>query len=102
MKSDDPELLSLVRSAREGDRDGADRLCTAVRPHMLRIALALGADPDSAPDTVQESLWAAHRNLPIYQAAIDLADTFHLDTTPNRGEATRKSEPRTTVKIRNL
>jgi len=46
MKSDDPELLSLVRSAREGDRDGADRLCTAVRPHMLRIALALGADPE--------------------------------------------------------
>lgn len=68
MKRDDPELVSLVRSACGGNRDGADRLYAAVRPRLLRIALALGADPDSAPDTVQESLWAAHRNLHRYDA----------------------------------
>jgi len=68
MNKDDLELLSLVRSARGGDREGADRLYAAVRPRLLRIALALGADPDSAPDTVQESLWAAHRNLHRYDA----------------------------------
>ncbi len=37
--------------------------------------------------------WATHRGLPLYEAAVDLADTFHLDTNPNRGEATRNSEP---------
>jgi RNA polymerase sigma-70 factor (ECF subfamily) len=63
------ELLSLVRSVLDGDRDGAERLWAAVRPRLLRIALALGADPDSAPDTVQESLWAAHRNLHRFDAS---------------------------------
>jgi transposase len=29
-------------------------------------------------------LWAAHRNLPIYQASIDLADTFLLETSPKQ------------------
>jgi RNA polymerase sigma-70 factor (ECF subfamily) len=58
-----PDLLRLVESARRGDRDGADQLYSEVRPRLLRIALAMGADPDSASDTVQECLWAAHRNL---------------------------------------
>ena len=57
------DLLALVRGAREGDRETADRLYAEVRPQLLRIALALGADPETAADTVQESLWAAHRAL---------------------------------------
>ena len=57
------DLLALVRRAREGDRETTDRLYAEVRPQLLRIALALGADPDAAADTVQESLWAAHRSL---------------------------------------
>lgn len=57
------DLLALVLRARDGDRETADRLYAEVRPRLLRIALALGADPETAADTVQESLWAAHRNL---------------------------------------
>jgi len=57
------DLLAWVRRARDGDRDIADRLYAEVRPRLLRIALALGADPDSAADVVQEALWSAHRSL---------------------------------------
>jgi RNA polymerase sigma-70 factor (ECF subfamily) len=57
------DLLPLVRAALDGDRQVADRLYELVRPRLLRIALALGADPETAADTVQESLWAAHRSL---------------------------------------
>ena len=46
------DLLALVRRTREGDRETADRLYAEVRPQLLRIALALGADPDAAADTV--------------------------------------------------
>jgi RNA polymerase sigma-70 factor (ECF subfamily) len=58
-----PRLLRLVESARRGNREEADRLYAEVRPRLLRIALALGADPDGASDAVQECLWSAHRNL---------------------------------------
>jgi RNA polymerase sigma-70 factor (ECF subfamily) len=61
-------LLPLVRAVREGDRAAADRLYAAVRPRLLRVALALGTDPETAADTVQESLWAAHRNLHRFDA----------------------------------
>ena len=37
--------------------------------------------------------WAAHRDLLLHDTAIDLAATFHLDTNPNREEATRNPEP---------
>jgi RNA polymerase sigma-70 factor (ECF subfamily) len=61
-------LLPLVRAVREGDRAAADRLYAAVRPRLIRVALALGSDPETAADTVQESLWAAHRNLDRFDA----------------------------------
>ena len=64
----DGGLLPLVRAAREGDREAADRLYTELRPRLLRVALALGSDPDTAADAVQESLWAAHRNLHRFDA----------------------------------
>jgi transposase len=35
-------------------------------------------------------LWALAHNLPLYEAALHLADTFHLQLRPNREEATRK------------
>ena len=50
-------------------------------------------NPECAAKGNVLDLWAAYRNLPIYEAAIDLVDTFQLDTKPNRGEATRNSEP---------
>ncbi len=36
-------------------------------------------------------LWVAHTRLPIYEAALRIAEELHLETTPNRGEATRKT-----------
>jgi RNA polymerase sigma-70 factor (ECF subfamily) len=35
----------------------------AIRPKLVRIALALGIDPEDAADLAQESLLAAHRNM---------------------------------------
>jgi DNA-directed RNA polymerase specialized sigma24 family protein len=64
----DGALLPLVRAVREGARAAADRLYDAVRPRLLRVALALGTDPEAAADTVQDSLWAAHRNLHRFDA----------------------------------
>ena len=62
-------LASLVESARGGDEAATGRLYACVRPRLLRIALALGADPDDAADLVQETLWSAHRNLGRFDAA---------------------------------
>ena len=38
---------ALVEAARSGDREAVDRLYAAVRPRLLRSALALGAGPVS-------------------------------------------------------
>jgi RNA polymerase sigma-70 factor (ECF subfamily) len=59
----DSDLSSLVGAARDGDESTTERLYAAVRPRLLRTALALGVDPDDAADLVQETLWSAHRNL---------------------------------------
>jgi RNA polymerase sigma factor (sigma-70 family) len=40
-----------------------DQDFAALRPKLIRIALALGIDPEDAKDLAQESLLAAHRNL---------------------------------------
>lgn len=61
-----PDLTSLALEARAGDDTALDRLYRAARPPLLRWALAMGAGPDAAPDLVQETLWAAHRNLPRF------------------------------------
>jgi RNA polymerase sigma-70 factor (ECF subfamily) len=62
----DTDLSQWVGAARDGDTAAADRLYTAVRPRLLRTALALGVDPEQAADLVQETLWSAHRNLRRY------------------------------------
>ena len=69
-------------------RGGSRSFSVNLRKNVFRCL-----NPECAAEGNVLDLWAAHRNVPIYQAAIDSADTFHLDTTPNRGEATRKSEP---------
>ncbi|MCP3977761.1 MAG: RNA polymerase sigma factor [bacterium] len=60
------EPADLVRAARGGDERAVERLYEAVRPRLLRIAVAMGVEPDAAADLVQESLWAAHRSLRSY------------------------------------
>jgi RNA polymerase sigma-70 factor (ECF subfamily) len=64
----DRDHAQWVVAAREGDRVAADRLYTAVRPRLIRIALALGVDPEDSADLVQETLWSAHRNLRRFDA----------------------------------
>jgi RNA polymerase sigma-70 factor (ECF subfamily) len=56
-------VAALVDAARGGDGEAIETLYARVRPRLLRIALALGADPDDAADLVQETLWSAHRSL---------------------------------------
>ena len=68
-RDDTDPLAVLVEAARGGDEEATGRLYTRVRPRLLRIALALGVDPDDAADLVQETLWAAHRNLGRFDAA---------------------------------
>ena len=77
-------------------REGSQSFSVNLRKNVFRCL-----NPVCAAEGNVLDLWAAHRNLRIYQAAIDLADTFHLDTTPNRGEATRNSEPATNRTIHN-
>ena len=38
--------------------------------------------------------WAAVHNLSLYKAALDLAETFQLETTRNREEGARKTKPK--------
>lgn len=52
-----------LNGGRTIDAAEEDRLLGEVRPALLRWALVLGADPDAADDLVQETLFAAHRNL---------------------------------------
>ena len=56
-------LDTLWMAARGGDAGATERLFREARPMLLRWALALGSDPDTAGDLVQETLWAAHRSL---------------------------------------
>lgn len=57
------DLADIVEEARQGNSEAADRLFGEIRPRLIRIALAMGIDPDTASDTVQDTLLAAHRNL---------------------------------------
>lgn len=64
-----PDLTSLAVDARSGDEATLDLLYRTARPSLLRWALAMGAGPDTAPDLVQETLWAAHRHLTSFDPA---------------------------------
>ena len=41
-------------------------------------------DPHCAAHGNALDLWAAHRRLPVYEAALSLAEVFHLETTPKQ------------------
>ncbi len=41
--------------------------------------------------------WAAAHNLSLYKAALDMAETFQLETTRNREEGARNTKPKTTL-----
>jgi RNA polymerase sigma-70 factor (ECF subfamily) len=56
-------LEALAVAAQAGDAAAAERLCGEARTRLTRLALALGAPPDEAPDLVHEVLLAAWRNL---------------------------------------
>jgi transposase len=45
-------------------------------------------------------LWATVRKLPIYEAALDLAETFHLQLNRNREDGTRNDKPPTDENIK--
>jgi transposase len=77
-------------------REGSQSFSVNLKKNVFRCL-----NPQCAAKGNVIDFWAAYRNLLIYPAAIDLADTFHLDLTPNRGEATRKLEPPKHVPIRN-
>jgi RNA polymerase sigma-70 factor (ECF subfamily) len=68
-QGDADPLVALVDAARGGDEAATGRLYAHVRPRLLRMALALGVDPDGAGDLVQETLWSAHKNLDRFDAA---------------------------------
>jgi len=67
-RDDADPLAALVEAARRGDEAATGQMYARVRPRLLRIALALGVDPDDAADLVQETLWAAHRSLGRFDA----------------------------------
>ncbi|MBI3461738.1 MAG: hypothetical protein HY000_01565 [Planctomycetes bacterium] len=49
-------------------------------------------DPQCGAQGNVLDLWAAFHRLPLYRAALHLAETFHVSVqSPNREEATRKS-----------
>jgi len=77
-------------------REGSQSFSVNLKENVFRC---LNPQCDAGGNVLD--LWATHRNLPIYLAAIDLADTFQLDINSNREEATRKFEPRNKVPIRN-
>ncbi len=54
--------MSELSMSRPLDRQVTERLFAEARPRLIRVALSLGVDPDSAADLAQESLLAAHRN----------------------------------------
>jgi RNA polymerase sigma-70 factor (ECF subfamily) len=60
--------LSHAAAVETMSKPGEQELA-AIRPKLVRIALALGIDPDSADDLAQESLLSAHRNLHRFNPA---------------------------------
>ena len=69
MSDSAPDVASLISATLKGDDAAADRLYSGARPRLLRMALAMGVEPSSADDLVQETLWAAHRNLDRFDPA---------------------------------
>jgi RNA polymerase sigma-70 factor (ECF subfamily) len=54
--------MSEPSMSRPHEPQNTERLFEEARPRLIRVALSLGVDPDSAADLAQESLLSAHRN----------------------------------------
>lgn len=68
-------------------RKASRSFCVNLKKHVFRCCQATCDVHGNALD-----LWAIARSLPLYEAALDLAETFHLETRRTREEATRNPE----------
>lgn len=68
-----------------------NRLFRTLRPAMLRWALALGTDPDSAEDLVQETLLAAHRSLHRFDPALGTLEAWAAEILVRRLRSRRRA-----------
>jgi transposase len=65
--------------------------CVNLKKHVFRCC-----DPTCQAQGNALDLWATAHGLPLYDAALHLAETFHLQTSRTREEATRNFESATT------
>jgi RNA polymerase sigma-70 factor (ECF subfamily) len=66
----------------------------AIRPKLVRIALALGIDPNDADDLAQESLLSAHRNLHRFDPAKGSFESWTSVILVNRARSWQRSRQR--------
>jgi len=71
-------------------RKASRSFCVNLKKHVFRCCNATCQAHGNVLD-----LWATARRLPLYEAALDLAATFHLETRRTREEATRNPESST-------
>lgn len=71
-------------------RQGSRSFCVNLKKQVFRCCQPTCDVHGNALD-----LWATARKLPLYEAALDLAETFHLELRRNREEATRNPESAT-------
>jgi transposase len=71
-------------------RRASRSFCVNLKKHVFRCCHATCQVQGNALD-----LWATAHSLPLYEAALDLAETFHLEIRRTREEATRNPEPST-------
>jgi transposase len=67
---------------------GSRSFSVNLKKHVFRCC-----DPTCQAQGNALDLWALAHDLPLYEAALHLADTFHLQTHRTREEATRKRVP---------
>ena len=63
---------SLIREAKEGNREAFDELVTAYRPKLLSIGRARGFDASASEDIVQETFINAYRSLHTFRVGCRL------------------------------
>ena len=69
-------------------RQGSRSFSVNLKKHLFRCC-----DPTCQAHGNALDLWALAHQLPLYDAALHLADTFHLQTQRTREEATRNPVP---------
>ena len=72
------------------NRKASRSFCVNLKKQVFRCCNATCQAHGNALD-----LWATARSLPLYEAALDLAETFHLEIRRTREEATRNPESST-------